>query len=151
MMTTSSNGISLIEKFEGFSPQMYKDAVGIPTIGYGTRIDSPALQSLATQTITQSQGEDLLKQHLTGVESDINGMVQAAINQNQFDALISFCYNLGTGSLRSSTLLKKLNVNPSDVSIRDEFNRWVYAGNQVLPGLVERRKAEADLYFTPVA
>lgn len=149
-MTTSSNGIILIEKFEGFSPTMYKDAVGIPTIGYGTRIDSPGLQSLQTATITQSQAQDLLKQHLAGDEVEINSMVKATINQNQFDALISFCYNLGTDSLRSSTLLRKLNVNPSDPSIRDEFMRWVHAGAQVLPGLVERRKAEADLYFTVV-
>ena len=149
-MTTSSNGITLIEKFEGFSPTMYKDAVGIPTIGYGTRIDSPGLQSLQAATITQAQAEDLLKQHLTGDEGEINNMVKATINQNQFDALISFCYNLGTDSLRSSTLLKKLNVNPTDPSIRDEFMRWVYAGSQVLPGLVERRKAEADLYFNLV-
>lgn len=84
-MTTSSKGIALIEKFEGFSATMYKDAVGIPTIGYGTRVDSPGLQSLMTATITQSQAEDLLKQHLVRDEGEINNMVKAAINQNQFE------------------------------------------------------------------
>ncbi len=146
-MTTSSNGISLIEQFEGFRAQMYKDAVGLPTIGYGTLIQSPSQQWLLTATITQAQATDLLKQHLPGVESAIDNMVEFELTQNQFDALVSFCYNLGTNSLLNSTLLKKLNVNPSDETIRDEFMKWVHAGGKVLQGLVDRRTAEADLYF----
>ena len=147
-MTTSSTGISLIEQFEGFRAQMYKDAVGLPTIGYGTLIQSPSQQWLLTATITQAQATDLLKQHLPGVESAIDNMVEFELTQNQFDALVSFCYNLGTNSLLNSTLLKKLNVDPSDETIRDEFMKWVHAGGKVLQGLVDRRTAEADLYFS---
>ena len=147
-MTTSSNGISLIEQFEGFRAQMYKDAVGLPTIGYGTLIQSQSQQYLMTATITQAQATDLLKQHLPSIESAIDNMVEFELTQNQFDALVSFCYNLGTNSLLNSTLLKKLNVDPSDETIRDEFMKWVHAGGKVLQGLVDRRTAEADLYFS---
>ena len=65
----------------------------------------------------------------------------------QFDALTSFTYNEGSGAFGGSTLLKKLKVNPNDPTIRDEFMRWVYGGGEILPGLVTRREAEADLYF----
>ena len=148
-MITSNNGILLIEQLEGFRATMYKDAVGLPTIGYGTLIDSAEEQWLKTATITKEQAEVLLRKELGPIERNLNIMVLGKINQNQYDALVSFCYNLGINSLKSSTLLKKLNVNPSDPSIRDEFMKWVHAGGQVLPGLQKRRAAEAELYFKP--
>ena len=70
------------------------------------------------------------------------------VSQHQFDALLSFTYNVGTGNLARSTLLKKVKANPKDPSIRGEFARWVYGGGKRLPGLVRRRKMEADLYFS---
>ncbi len=69
---------------------------------------------------------------------------------NQFDALVSFCYNVGPANLKSSTLLKKVNINPNDPTIKNEFLKWTKAGGKVLKGLVTRRTAEAELYFTPV-
>ena len=71
-----------------------------------------------------------------------------SINQHQFDALLSFTYNVGTGNLARSTLLRKVKANPQEPSIRTEFSRWVYGGGKRLPGLVRRRKMEADLYFS---
>ena len=70
------------------------------------------------------------------------------ISQHQFDALLSFTFNVGTGNLARSTLLRKVKANPKDLSIRGEFSRWVYGGGKRLPGLVRRRKMEADLYFS---
>lgn len=147
-MTTGTNGIQLIEQFEGFRAKMYKDAVGLPTIGYGTLIDTAAEQWLKTATITQAQAEELLRKDLAVIERNLNLLVPAGITQNQYDALTSFAYNLGIASLRGSTLMKKVRANPADASIREEFLKWVHAGGKVLPGLQKRRAAEANLYFT---
>ncbi len=149
-MKTSIRGVRLIEEFEGFRSVMYLDSVGLPTIGYGTLIDTEVEQWLLTATITPKQAETLLKQELGGIELRMNKLLQKPINQNQYDSLASFCYNLGTGALKRSTLLKKLNVNPNDPSIRYEFQKWVNADGKRTPGLVRRRKAESDLYFTPM-
>lgn len=146
-MITGKNGIQLIEEFEGFKPKMYKDAVGLPTIGFGTLIDTADEKWLLTATITKEQAEDLLRKELVMIENKLKLMVTATINQNQYDALVSFAYNLGVYNLKTSTLLKKVNKNPADATIRAEFNKWTHAGGKVLPGLVRRRQAEADLYF----
>jgi lysozyme len=110
-------------------------------------IDSVEEQWLKTATISKEQAEVLLRKELGSIERSINLMVIAKINQNQFDSLVSFCYNLGSNSLRSSTLLKKLNINPADKTIKAEFQKWVHAGGKVLKGLEKRRAAEAGLYF----
>jgi lysozyme len=149
-MRTGQRGIDLIKEFEGFSATMYLDPVGLPTIGYGTLIDTDAEQYLMTATITQTEAEALLRTELIHIEYQITKMVQRPINQNQFDALASFCYNLGTGNLRISTLLKKINANPIDPTIRAEFLKWHHAGGRDLTGLKRRRQAEAILYYTTV-
>lgn len=146
-MTTGKNGILLIEEFEGFRAKAYKDAVGLPTIGFGTLIDSAEEKHLLTETISKEQAEVLLRKELAMIEKKFTIMVTSKVNQNQYDALVSFAYNLGINNLKSSTLLKKVNLNPADVTIRDEFNKWIHAGGKVLQGLVRRRKAEGDLYF----
>lgn len=147
-MTLSENGIQFLETFEGFSPVAYKDVAGYLTIGYGTLIDTADEQYLLTATITREQAEELLRKDVAYVESQINLMVKQPINQNQYNSLVSFAYNLGATALRYSTLMKKLNINPNDPTIRAEFNKWVYAGGVVVQGLVNRRQKEADLYFT---
>ena len=147
-MKTSQSGIDLIKWWEGFRSQAYKDSVGLPTIGYGTLIDTIDEQYLLTATITMEVAERLLKLELVDIEWRMNRLIQQPINQNQFDSLASFCYNLGTGNLKRSTLLKKININPSDPTIRAEFAKWHNAGGVELKGLVRRRQAEADLYFT---
>lgn len=148
-MITGKKGVLLIEQFEGFEPKMYKDAVGLPTICYGTLIDTKEEQWLKTATITKDQAEVLLRRELGLIERNLNIMLKKAVTQNQFDAMVSFAYNLGIANLRASTLLKKVNKNPADATIRDEFMKWVNAGGKVLRGLQIRRKAGADLYFTP--
>lgn len=146
-MTTGKNGILLIEEFEGFRAKAYKDAVGLPTIGFGTLIDSAEEKHLLTETISKEQAEVLLRKELAMIEKKFTIMITSKVNQNQYDALVSFAYNLGIYNLKSSSLLKKVNANPADVTIRNEFNKWTHAGGKVLEGLVRRRKAEADLYF----
>ena len=150
-MITGKKGIDLIESFEGFSAIMYYDAVGLPTIGYGTLIDSADEEWLKKATISREQAEALLRKELDSIEGKVSVMTQNKINQNQFDALASFCYNLGVNNLKSSTLLKKVVTDPKDPTIRNEFMKWVHAGGKVLKGLEKRRQAEADLYFASPA
>ena len=128
---------------------MIRDPVGIWTIGYGTIQYPNGRKVRSGDRISQTDAfryfQFEVDEKARGVESAIGGGVY--LYQNQFDALVSFTYNLGIGALRRSTLLQKVKRNPNDVSIRQEFGRWVYGGGRVLPGLVRRRNAEANLYF----
>ena len=101
--------------------------------------------------ITIDQAEQLLISDLKRFESCVNKLVKVDINQNEFDALCSFTFNLGCGALEQSTLLKKLNAGNDKEDVASEFGRWVLAGNQKLEGLVRRRDAEAQLFLKPVA
>ena len=125
-MTTGKNGILLIEEFEGFRAKAYKDAVGLPTIGFGTLIDSAEEKHLLTEIISKEQAEVLLRKELAMIEKKFTIMITSKINQNQYDELVSFAYNLGVYNLKTSTLLKKVNANPADVTIRNEFNKWTH-------------------------
>ena len=100
-----------------------------------------------TDVITLHEAERFLRQDVEFAEKEVNRH-NLDINQNQFDALVSFVFNLGVGNFARSTLLRKIKSNPDDPTIRKEFERWIYAGGKVLNGLVRRRKEEADLYFT---
>ena len=141
-MKTSPKGIALIKEFEGLRLKAYKCPGGVWTIGYGhTAGVKPGM------TITEEQAEQLLKEDLIVFEKAVNNQ-NLSINQNQFDALVSFTYNVGTGNFSSSTLLRKVRANPLDNSIMDEFLRWVYSKGRDLPGLQRRRLAEMKLYFS---
>ena len=141
-MKTSSKGIALIKEFEGLRLKAYKCPGGVWTIGYGhTAGVKPGM------VISEAQAEEYLKADLIAFEKYLNGL-GLALDQNQFDALISFIYNVGTGNFSSSTLLRKVKANPQDNSIMDEFLRWVYSKGRVLPGLQRRRLAEMKLYFS---
>lgn len=141
-MKTSPKGIALIKEFEGLRLKAYKCPGGVWTIGYGhTDGVRPGM------VISERQAEDFLKAELIAFEKYLNDL-RLAINQNQFDALISFIYNVGTGNFSSSTMLRKVKTNPLDNSIMDEFLRWVYSKGRVLPGLQRRRLAEMKLYFS---
>ena len=147
--TIDVNGINLIKKFEGFRSKPYKCPAGIPTIGYGnTFYENGVKVKMTDPAITEERAVELLKFILVRFEQYVDSYCIDTINQNQFDALTSFCYNVGPGNLKSSTLLKKLNLNPNDPTIRAEFMKWVKGGGKTLPGLVKRRTAEADLYFS---
>lgn len=141
-MKTSDNGIELIKRFEGLRLKAYLCPAGKPTIGYGHTKDVKL-----GDVITEEEAEQLLREDLIAVENEINKH-NLNLNQNQFDALVSFVYNVGIGNFRSSTLLKKIKANPNDESIANEFKRWVYSNGKRLPGLVKRREEEAELYFT---
>lgn len=149
-MKTSNKGLELIKRFEGWFPSPYLDPIGIPTIGYGFTYYLPSMRKVTMQDrpISLQEGEDMLKHVLVRYENDVKRFVKKTLTQNQFDALVSFTYNLGGANLAKSTLLKKINANPDDPTIRDEFAKWRLAGGKVFKGLERRRKAEADLYFT---
>ena len=147
-MTPSKNCIDLIKKFEGFRSEAYQDSVGIWTVGYGSTMWPDGKKVQPGQRMTIQEAEAVMTWELTRKGKEIlSGLPTTIINQNQYDALISFAYNLGVGALLKSTLFKKLKVNPNDPSIRTEFMRWVNAGGKRLTGLVRRREAEANLYF----
>ena len=141
-MKTSPKGIALIKEFEGLRLKAYLCPGGVWTIGYG---HTAGVKS--GMVITEAQAEEYLKADLIVFERYLNGL-GLALNQNQFDALVSFIYNVGTGNFSSSTLLRKVRANPQDNSIMDEFLRWVYSKGRVLPGLQRRRLAEMKLYFS---
>jgi lysozyme len=148
-MKTSKKGIDLIKKYEGFVSKPYLCPAKVPTIGFGATYYADGRQvSMKDDPITQAAAIDLLKNMLTRYENAVNRYVQTEINQNQFDALVSFAYNLGCGALQKSTLLKKINNDPCDPDIHYQFKRWVRANGIILDGLVKRRKSECDLYFS---
>ena len=151
-MKTSDKGIDFIKRHEALRLNAYLDAAGVWTIGYG---HTGGVNS--GDVISEKQAEEFLRADLATAERALN-RTRLQLNQNQFDALVSFIFNVGVGRPKShpkggsgflgSTLLIKVRHNANDPSIADEFERWIYAGGKVLNGLVRRRKEEADLYFT---
>ena len=145
----SQKGLELIKSFEGLSLVPYVCAGGINTIGYGnTYYTNGKRVLLSDQPITKPEAEELLKHSLSTYEKAVDSFCRDDISQYQFDALVSFCYNLGAGNLQKSTLIKKVNANPQDPTIRAEFMKWNKAAGKVLLGLTRRRTAEANLYFS---
>lgn len=148
-MKVSQTGIDLIKSFEGLRLKSYKDSAGVWTIGYGTIMYPGGQKVTEGETITRQQAEEYLSYEVELKAASVRAFTASLnLSQHQFDALVSFAYNLGVGALQRSTLLKKVKVNKYDPTIRDEFMKWVNAGGRRLQGLVRRRKAEADLYFS---
>ncbi|MBJ9516055.1 lysozyme [Citrobacter freundii] len=145
-MQTSDKGIALIKQFEGCKLTAYQDSVGVWTIGYGWTQPVDGKSIRAGMTIKQETAERLLKTGLVSYESDVSRLVKVGMTQGQFDALVSFTYNLGARSLSTSTLLRKLNAGDY-AGAADEFLRWNKAGGKVLNGLTRRREAERDLFL----
>lgn len=141
-MIITNEGINLIKKFEGLKLEAYLCPAGVWTIGYG---HTKGVKK--GDKITQLEADNLLKEDLSSFEKGVTSLIKSNINQNQFDALVSFAFNLGLVNLKNSTLLKKVNSNPDDRTIVDEFIKWIYAGGKPLEGLKRRRQAEAYLYF----
>ena len=133
-------GLALIKKFEGCELKAYQCSAGVWTIGYGHTKDV-----VEGMEITQEQAEQMLVDELHEYESYINKYVTVALSQNQFDALVSWVYNLGPANLSASTMLKVLNSGEyEDVPV--QMKRWNKAGGKVLEGLIRRREAEACLF-----
>lgn len=146
-MQTSEKGIALIKEFEGCKLTAYRDSVGVWTIGYGWTQPVDGKPIRAGMTIKQETAERLLKAGLVSYESDVSRLVKVGLTQGQFDALVSFTYNLGARSLSTSTLLRKLNSG-NYAGAADEFLRWNKAGGKVLSGLTRRREAERALFLS---
>ena len=139
-METSNEGISLIQKFEGCELEAYQCSAGVWTIGYGHTKDV-----VEGMTITKEQAEQMLVDELHEYENYINQYVTVALSQNQFDALVSWVYNLGPANLKASTMLKVLNSGKYE-DVPAQMKRWNKAGGKVLEGLIRRREAEACLF-----
>ena len=147
-MTTGKKGIDLIKKYEGISLKPYLCPANIPTIGYGSTIYPDGTKvSMKDAPITKDRAEEILKFVLTTFERAVNKLVTVPITQNQFDALVSFTYNVGGVHLADSTLLKMLN-NGDYAGASEQFGRWAKAGGKTLPGLVARRESEKELFNT---
>lgn len=133
----------ICKQFEGLRLQAYRCPAGVWTIGYGHTHGV-----YEGMIIEMDMAEKLLNDDLNKCRQQVRRLVKIALTENQFEALIDFCFNLGAGNLKKSTLLKMVNLDPDDPAIRGEFLKWVKVNNRVMPGLVKRRSAEADLYFT---
>lgn len=138
----SDAGMALTKGFEGLRLTAYQDVAGIWTIGYGHV--GPAI--LAGVTISEADAEALLRADLADAVACVNCAVRVAITQNQFDAMVDFCFNAGRGNFLQSTLLRKVNLKDFEGAAA-QFGLWVHAGGEVVPGLVRRRKAEAVLFM----
>ncbi len=148
-MKISQAGIDLIKGFEGLRLEAYKCSANVSTIGYGSTFyadRSPV--KMGDKLKDKKEAEELFKITLQSFESTVSGLFyNITLKQNQFDALVSFVYNIGPTAFASSTLLKKAKVNPNDKTIELEFNKWVNAGGKKSKGLINRRKAESKFYF----
>ncbi len=136
----SPAGFALTKQFEGLRLSSYQDSGGIWTIGYG---HTSGVRS--GQVISQSEADRLLALDVASAVGCVNRLLGVPVTQNRFDALVDFAFNLGCHRLLGSTLLKLVNEQRFDEAVL-EFPKWVHAGSQVLPGLVARRKAEAELF-----
>ena len=158
-MKTSQTGLNLIEQFEGLILGAYDDATdrivpaggssrGTLTIGYGHTTSAGSPKVYVGQRITKAQANQILAADLAKVEAWVNRLVKVPINQNQFDALVSFTFNCGNGALARSSLLRNLNQKKYQAAA-DSFLQWTRGNGQVLSGLVRRRKAERALFLKP--
>jgi len=154
-MKINRQGIDLIKKWEGFRSRPYLCPAKVPTIGYGTtRYPNRKRVALSDPSINETQAELYLINDIRRFSDAVTKALKVTVNENRFSALVSLCYNIGPGALTRSTLLKVVNEGPGTPGIRQEFMRWTKAtvnGKKVdLPGLVSRRREEADLYFKPM-
>jgi len=143
-MKTSSNGLNLIKRFEGYSAIPYKDTSGRPTIGYGHLIKAGEVFG----AVSNLDATNLLSGDVLWSENVVNTMVTVTINQCQFDALVDFVYNLGSGNFQKSTLLSYINNNETMDKIVAQIIVWDRSANVINQGLLNRRNAEAKLYST---
>jgi lysozyme len=149
-MQISEKGLALIKRFEGCSLTAYPDPAtgGAPyTIGYGWTGKVDGKPIVPGMTIKQETAERLLRCGIVIYEQDISRLVRVRLNQNQFDALVSLSWNIGTRAFSTSTLLQKLNSGDYQ-GAADQFLRWVNANGREMPGLVTRRRAERDLFLS---
>jgi lysozyme len=141
-MQLSEPGLELIKRSEGFRERTYLDVAGILTIGYGHRL---LTHETFPQGISEAKAAAMLRDDVHGAEQAVERLVKVSLTQGQFDALVDFCFNLGSGRLASSTLLKALNGGRYEAA-REQLLRWDQAGGEVRAGLKARREAESALW-----
>jgi len=155
-MKLNNEGYLLITTFEGLMLKPYLCSAGVPTIGYGnTFYPNGRKVTLKDPAITKEYAFEIFKFVADLFAKDVKSLVKSTVTQNQFNALVSFAYNVGSDidqdniaeGLGDSTLLKKVNANPNDITIINEFLKWNKANGVVIPGLVTRRKKEVSVYF----
>ena len=134
--------------FEGCRLEAYLCPASVPTIGYGSTYYEDGRPVKLGDAITQERADQLFEAIAEDFAKRVRSFLTVGLNENQFSALVSFTYNVGVANLKKSTLLKKVNINPLDPTITDEFLKWNKAGGKVLAGLTRRREEEAKLYFT---
>lgn len=140
--STSDAGVALIRAFEGFSPTIYLCPAGYQTVGYGHIV---AKDEAFDKPLSMAEAESLLRADLPRYESAVCRLIETPLADPCFDALTSFTFNLGEGALAASTLRRLTNAGRLDEAAQ-QFDRWVFAGAQILPGLVRRRAAERALW-----
>jgi lysozyme len=154
-MKVNSDGIELLHSFESCRLTAYLCPANKWTIGWGNTFYENKTSVKKGDKITQERADQLFLNILSRFENEVKSLVKVPLNCYQFSALVSFAYNCGSDidadtiaeGLGDSTLLRKVNANPADPAISDEFMKWTRANGQVLGGLIKRRKAEAKLYF----
>ena len=146
MRHITQEGLDLIKRFEGFSPTIYICPAGYPTIGYGHVVRDGELEQFA-EGVSQEEGEELLRMDIRWAERGVLHLINVPLTDGQFDALVSFTFNLGSGALQRSTLRRKVN-REEHYEVPNQLMRWVWAGGRKLNGLIKRRLAEATLYNT---
>ncbi|MDR2008428.1 MAG: lysozyme [Alphaproteobacteria bacterium] len=137
--------VDLIKQYEGLSLKVYLDVGGLPTIGYGHLIK---LNENFPHEITLNEAESLLITDLMPFVKTLNSCLQVALGDNQKAALLCLMYNIGEGAFKSSTLLKKVNLQSPLNEIEIEFNKWIYVAKKPIQGLISRRKKEFKLFAT---
>ena len=145
-MKTSSSCTSLIREFEGFVASAYLCPANVWTIGIGTTVYPNGTKVKKGDKCTQEQALEYLQHDLKSFEKTVSESVKVPLSQNQFDALVSLAYNIGSGAFKNSTLLKKLNAKDY-AGAADQFLVWNKGGGKVLKGLVRRRDAERALFL----
>ena len=139
-MKISQEGLALIKKFEGCELKAYHCAAGVPTIGYGSTHGVSM-----DMEITQEEADELLMEDVAKFEEAVTRAVKVPLSQNQYDAIVSWTFNLGPSNLNASTMLKVLNKGDYE-DVPAQIKRWNKASGQVLEGLTRRREAEALLF-----
>lgn len=146
-MKVNAEGYALIKRFEGCRLKAYKCPANVWTIGFGNTFYEDGTKVKEGDVITQQRADELAKFIIDQFAVSIAPFIQKTLTENQFSACVSLAYNIGTGGFKRSSVFKKLNVNPLDVTIADSFRLWNKGGGKVLKGLVNRREAEIQLYF----
>ena len=148
-MKLNKKGIEMMHKYEGLRLTAYLCPAKVWTIGYGNTFYEDGSRVKQGDKITKERAYELFVTitNMSFVDPIKKRLLKVELNENQFSALVCFAYNVGTGALAKSTLLKKVNINPNDLTIRNEFLKWNKAGGKVLNGLTKRRESEANLYF----